>query len=397
MSELPRVILKPRRARPFFARHPWVFVGSIDRVEGDPAPGAEVAVFSREGQFVARGLFNPHSAIRVRLYRWEDAPLDDAFWRDRLASAIRMRTAVLGYADPAVPCRLVFSEADGLSGLTVDRYGPHLVAQFSSLALHTRRDALIDGLVELTDAEGVYLRTERGIAGQEGLDAANGLIRGPEPAGPIEVVEHGIKYEVDLRAGQKTGFYLDQRDNRPAVARYASGKRVLDLFCYAGAFSLNALIHGGATHSLGFDASAPAIELARRNAVLNGQGHARFEVSDVFEALDHLRSAGERFGVVICDPPKFARHPKAVEDAVKGYLRLNRAAVDVLEPDGVLATCSCSGHVDRGLFADILGQVAELSGRPIQFLEQRGQAADHPVSASCLETEYLKCFVCRVG
>jgi len=397
MSDLPRVILKPRRARPFFARHPWVFVGSIDRVEGDPEPGAEVAVLSREGQFVARGLFNPHSAIRVRLYRWEDAPLDDAFWRDRLAAALRMRAAVLGFTDPATPCRLVFSESDGLSGLTVDRYGPHLVAQFSSLALHTRRDALIDILVELTGAEGVFFRTERGIAGQEGLEATNGLVRGPEPAGPVEVVEHGIKYEVDLRGGQKTGFYLDQRDNRPAVARYAGGKRVLDLFCYAGAFSLNALIHGGATHTLGFDSSAPAIELARRNAILNGQAHARFEVADVFEALDRLRAAGERFGLVICDPPKFARHPKAVEEAVKGYLRLNRAAVDVLEPDGVLATCSCSGHVDRGLFADVLGQVAELSGRPIQFLEQRGQAADHPVSASCLETEYLKCFVCRVG
>ena len=396
-STLPRVVLKPRMARPFFARHPWVYAGSIGQVDGDLAPGTEVAVVSREGQFVARGLFNPRSVIRVRLYRWDDAPLDDAFWRDRLAAAVRLRTDTLGFRDPASPCRLVFSEADGLSGLTVDRYGSCLVVQFTSLALFERREAILDILQELTGAEGVILRTEKGIATLEGLECRDAVLRGPEPAGPISVVEHGLTYEVDLRTGQKTGFYLDQRVNRRAVARYAAGKTVLDLFCYTGGFSLNALHHGGATHSLGFDASAPAIELARRNAIANNLPNARFEASDAFDALEKLRSTGQRFGLVICDPPKFARHAKGVDDALKGYLRLNRAALDVLEPGGILATCSCSGLVDRARFAEVLGQVAELSGRPIQFLERLGQAADHPVSASCLETEYLKCFVCRVG
>ena len=395
---LPRVLLKPRRARPFFARHPWVFAGSIDRVEGNPAPGAEVSVVSREGQFVARGLFNPFSAIRVRLYRWDDEPLDGPFLRERLATAIRMRAGVLNLPQgEGSACRLVFSESDGLSGLTVDRYGPYLVAQFTSLALFERREAILKDLAELTGARGIVLRTERGMAAQEGLEAEDGTIFGDEPAGPIDIIEHGLTYRVDVRTGQKTGFYLDQSDNRLGVARYAKGKRVLDLFCYSGGFSMNALRHGEASHTLGFDVSAPAIETARNNAVANGLTSARFEVSDAFEALDRLRASGEKFGLVICDPPKFARHPKAVEDALKGYLRLNRAALDVLEPDGVLVTCSCSGHVDRGLFADMLGQVAELSGRPIQLLEQRGQAPDHPVSASCLETEYLKCFVCRVA
>jgi 23S rRNA (cytosine1962-C5)-methyltransferase len=172
---------------------------------------------------------------------------------------------------------------------------------------------------------------------------------------------------------------------------------VLDLFCYSGGFALNALKHGEASHALGVDSSAPAIELARRNAVANQLGTARFEAADVFDALERLRASGERFGLVVCDPPKFARGSKHLEDALKRYLRLNLAALDVLEPDGVLATCSCSGALDRGLFADLLGQVAETSGRSIQCLESRGQSPDHPVSASCLETEYLKCVIARVG
>jgi 23S rRNA (cytosine1962-C5)-methyltransferase len=214
---------------------------------------------------------------------------------------------------------------------------------------------------------------------------------------PVEIVEHDLTYLVDLKTGQKTGFYLDQRTNRRVVADYCRGRRVLDLYCYTGGFTLCALRHGGATSALGIDSSATAIERARQNAVINHLGTARFEAADVFDTLEALRHRQERFGVVICDPPKFARHPRAVEDAIRGYLRLNRAALDVLEPDGVLVTCSCSGLIDRALFADVLGQAAELSGRPIQILDQRGQAADHPVSASCLETEYLKCFICRAA
>ena len=394
---LPRVIVKPRRARPFFARHPWVFVTSIARVEGDPAPGDEVEVFSHERQFIARGLFNPHSAIRVRLYRWEGAALDEAYWSALLDDAIRLRDEVLGLGGPGRAYRVVSSEGDGLSGLTVDRYDRWLVVQFTSLALYERREVLLRPLLEKTGAAGILARTERGIAEQEGLHLPDEALAGTLPDAPLEIVEHGLTYLVDLKAGQKTGFYLDQRDNRRAVAAYCRGKRVLDLFCYTGGFSLNALQHGGAASVLGIDSSSTAIDLARQNAVANHLGKARFEAADVFETLETLRTRGERFGVVISDPPKFARSPRGVEDALKGYLRLGRAALDVLEPDGVLVACSCSGLVDRALFADVIGQVAELSGRPIQILEQRGQAADHPISASCLETEYLKCFICRVG
>jgi 23S rRNA (cytosine1962-C5)-methyltransferase len=397
MASLPRVIVKPRRARPFFARHPWLFVTSIAKVEGDPSPGGEVEVYSHEGQFIARGLFNPNSAIRVRLYRWDGGPLDDEFWSGTLANAVRLRRELLNLGGPGAGYRLVSSEADGLSGLTVDRYDRWLVVQFTSLALFERRELLIRLLAQEPDVEGILSRPERATAEQEGIRPHEEVLYGTPPAAPVELSENGLTYWVDLKAGQKTGFYLDQRENRRAVASYCQGKRVLDLFTYTGAFALNALKHGGADSVLGIDSSSTAIEVARHHAVLNHLGKARFEAADVFDALETIRSRGERFGVVICDPPKFARHPRGVEEALKGYLRLNRAAVEVLQPGGVLVTCSCSGLVDRGLFADVIGQLAELSGRSIQILEQRGQAPDHPVSASCLETEYLKCFVCRVS
>ena len=394
---LPRVILKPRRARPFFARHPWVFVTSIASVSGEPAPGGEVEVHSHEGKFVARGLFNPHSAIRVRLYRWDGGPLDDPFWASTLESSLRLRRDVLRLDQPGTGRRLVFSESDGLSGLTVDRYDRWVVAQFTSLALFERREWFARTLMEQTGAEGVLTRTDRQSAEQEGLTVPFESVLGTLPVAPVEVDEHGLKYWVDLRAGQKTGFFLDQRENRLAAARYCRDKAVLDLYTYTGAFALNALKNGGAKSVLGVDSSAVAVEVARHHAEINGLAGAQFEASDAHVALERLRSEGAKFGVVVCDPPKFARSPKGVEDAIKGYIRLNRAALDVLEPDGVLVSCSCSGLVDRELFADMLGHVAELSGRPIQFLEQRGQAPDHPVSASCLESDYLKCFVCRVG
>ena len=396
MPTLPRVVIKPKRARPFFARHPWVFVTSIDRVEGDPQPGDEVVVVSYEGQFIARGLFNHRSAIRVRLYRWDDAPIDEDFLTARLVDALALRKETLGIDGPKSAARIVFSESDGLSGLTVDRFDRWLVVQFTSLALFEKREFLLAKLVELTGAEGVLMRGEKGIPSQEGLKVEEGLVHGSLPEGPIAIEENGITYAVDLATGQKTGFFLDQRDNRRVVAGYAKDRKVLDLFCYTGGFSLNATLGGGATSSLGIDSSVAAIDLARQNAITNQARNARFEVADVFDTLETIRARGEKFDLIVCDPPKFARHPKALEDAVKGYLRLNRAAVNVLEPGGVLVTCSCSGVVDRNLFTDVIAQVADQSGRSIQVLENRGQAPDHPVSASCLESEYLKCVIARV-
>ena len=399
MTSIVRVVIKPRRARPFFARHPWVFVTSIGRVDGEPLAGDEVEVVSHEGQVIGRGIFNPNSAIRVRLYRWDGGALDDAFFNDAIADSLRLRHEVLRLEGAHAGYRLISSEGDGLSGLTVDRYDRWLVAQFTSLALFARRESILKSLQEMTGVEGILARTERVTAEQEGIPHPFESTLGVLPIAPVEIIENGLTYWIDLHAGQKTGFFLDQRINRRAAAPYCRGKKVLDLYCYTGAFALNALKNGGASSVLGVESSAVAVEVARHHAEINGLNPEliRFEASDVLVALERLRTAGEKFGVVICDPPKFARGPRGVEEALKAYLRLNRTALDVLEPGGILISCSCSGLVERGLFADILSQVAELSGRRIQFLEQRGQAPDHPVSASCLETEYLKCFICRVS
>jgi 23S rRNA (cytosine1962-C5)-methyltransferase len=246
---------------------------------------------------------------------------------------------------------------------------------------------------------GIVVKQERGIEKLEGFSIAEGSAEsqwGEIPNEAIFIVENELKYGIDLRAGQKTGFYVDQRDNRLAAAKYAKGRRVLDMFCYSGGFGMNAAKHGEAHDILCVDTSARAIALAEENAKLNGISNMRFTVGDGFDTLTEFGARGERFGMIILDPPKFARSRGSVNDALMAYHKLNRMAVDLLEPGGILVTCSCSGHVTREDFQDMLAGVSQRSRRDIQFLEQRGPAADHPTSATCLEGEYLKCFICRV-
>jgi 23S rRNA (cytosine1962-C5)-methyltransferase len=383
---------------PFFNRHPWVFGGAIDRIEGSPQPGDEVVVHSSDGEFIARGLFNPHSQIRVRLYSWnENVPLDREFWSRQLDRAIEMRRSLFPDAGPETAYRAVYSESDGISGLIVDRYGDYLLTQFTSLALAARRDMLVELLQAKLQPAGIWLRTEKGIREGEGLELIDGLIAGREPPRPMFIEEQGIRFGVDVVEGQKTGFYLDQRENRMAAARYLRGCRVLDLFCHSGAFGLFALKHGGASEVLGIDVSEPALSLARANADLNDvASQIRFEHEKAFEALERLSSEGEQFDAVILDPPKMTRHRSGFEKALRGYFSLNRLALDVLKPGGLLVTCSCSGLVGRHDFEDMLATVSLRANRPIQILEARGQAPDHPVSVHCLETNYLKCYICRV-
>lgn len=397
-AALPQIVLKPRRAQPFFGRHPWVFSGAVARIGGAPAAGDEVALVNEHGEFIARGLFNRKSNIQVRLYSWnESEPLDEAFWRARLASAIRLRRDVLGWCGPQMACRLVFSEADGLSGLIVDRYDDWLLLQFTSHALATRRDLIVRLLDEELHPAGIWLRTEKGIREAEGLEIADGLLAGREPPRPISIVEHDLKYSIDVVEGQKTGFFLDQRENREAFVRFVRGGRVLDVCCYSGGFSLNAARHGAACEVLAVDVSEAALNLARTNAELNGlSGCIRFEKSDAFKKLEGLRDARERFDVVVLDPPKLARHARGVDEALRGYHSLNRLAMEVLTEGGTLVTCSCTGHVSREMFVEMLAQAASSAGRSVQILEARGPAPDHPVSLHCLETNYLKCYICRV-
>jgi 23S rRNA (cytosine1962-C5)-methyltransferase len=390
-----RVVLLPKRARPFYGRHPWVFAGAVAAVEGEPADGDVVDLVSHTGNFIARGLYNGRSKIRVRLYSWDPAAeLDRAFFRDRLAAALRLRAA-LGLDGPGHACRLVFSEGDGLSGLTVDRYDRWLAVQFTSLGLAQRKEMLAEVLAELARPEGIYLRTERGVGQLEGLELQDGPLWGRPPDGPVEIKEHGLRFRVHLAEGQKTGFYLDQRDNRRAVAPLAAGRRVLDAFCYTGGFGLHAA-RAGATAVLGVDQSEPALALARENAALNNLTNLTFERGDVFARLDALATAGERFGLVVLDPPKFARDRKAVDEALRGYRRLQTLAVRLLEPEGFLATCCCSGLITADMLEELLAQIAAEEKRDIQILQRRGPAPDHPVSASCLESHYLKCIIARV-
>jgi 23S rRNA (cytosine1962-C5)-methyltransferase len=409
-SVAARIVIKPKKAQPFFGRHPWVLSSAIDRIEPTSLEGEHfldldgkvVDLISDKGKFIARGLYNSRSRITTRLYTWSpEEELDEAFWRKLLAEAIDLRKQI-GY-EPQTPnenrgrtaARLVFSEADGLSGLVVDRYGDYLVLMPTSLAIAQRIDSIAAALRSLVQPKGMVLRTDPSMLKLEGMELAEGRTWGAIPKEPITIEENGVLLEVDLRGGQKTGFYLDQRENRRAVAEYLRGLRVLDMFCYTGGFSV-AAAKGGAAEVLGVDGSAPAIARAQANAERNGLTSARFEVADGFERLESLAATGERFDAVILDPPKFARGRSGVNTALMAYHRLNRTALNVLRPGGILVTCSCSGSVTREDFQLMLGGVAQKSGRNLRLLEQRGAAPDHPVSATCLETDYLKCFICRV-
>jgi 23S rRNA (cytosine1962-C5)-methyltransferase len=394
--DLPRVVLLPRRARPFFGRHPWVFAGAIASVHGQPADGAVVDLYSHAGHFVARGIYNSHSKIRVRLYSWfQDTLLDHAFFRAKLSAAITLRGSILDLTGPGRACRLVFSEGDGVSGCTVDCYDRWLVVQFTSLGMAQRRDMLADLLNELVHPAGIYVRTERGIGQLEALPLQDGPLCGQVPAEPVIIEEAGLRFFVNLTEGQKTGFYLDQRDNRRTVATLAVGRRVLDAFCYTGGFGLHTA-RGGAREVIGIDVSQPALNLATANAGLNGLDCLSFRRENVFVALDRLCQSDERFGLIVLDPPKFARARQAVEEALRGYRRLQTLALRLLESDGILVTCCCSGLITMGMLEDLLAQLGAEEKREIQILERRGQAADHPVSAFCPESSYLKCLVSRV-
>jgi 23S rRNA (cytosine1962-C5)-methyltransferase len=372
-----------------------VYAGAIAGVEGEPADGDVVDLYSHAGNFVARGLYNSQSKIRVRLYSWTaEQPLDEAFFRGRIEAAVRLRI-LLGLNRPGQACRLVFSEGDGLSGCTVDQYDRWLVVQFTSLGLAQRRDVLARLLAEIVGPDGIYLRTERGIGQLEGLELQDGLLWGQVPSEPVTIQEGGLRFKVSVAEGQKTGYYLDQCDNRQTAARFAAGRRVLDAFCYTGAFALHAA-RAGATEVVGVDVSESALALARENARLNDLTNVTFIRAEVFEHLQTRVQTGERFGLVILDPPKFARSRNAVEEALRGYRRLQTLGLRLLEKEGILVVCCCSGLIAMAKLEELLAQLAALEKRDIQILERRGLAADHPVSATCPESNYLKCLLCRV-
>lgn len=390
-----RVILKPRRAGPSFGRHPWVFTGAVAKIEGEPAPGESVAVQSDRGEFIAYGLLSRKSSLAVRLYSWDiDRPICEELLAERLQAAIRMRQE-LGLADPRGACRLVFSEGDGLSGLIVDRWGDVVVLQIGSAALLPHEPLFVRILQETLAPRAIYRSVDPGMGANEGIEVADELLAGAAVTEPIAIVESGVKMLIDPVGGQKTGAYLDQRENRKRVAEYARGKSILDLFSYTGGFGLVAARLAGAGPVTAVDSSAAALALAEENARRNGI-ELTTRQGDAAAVLTEWANEGRSFGVVVCDPPKFAPKRADVEGALAGYQYINRRALAMVEPGGILATFSCSGHVTPTMFWEMLAEAARRAGRDVQVLESLGQAPDHPVSIFCPESAYLCGLIARV-
>jgi len=392
---VPRLYLKPRRARPLFGHHPWVFERAIGRIEGDPVAGDAVELRTDRGEFVAHGLFNPHSAIRVRLYSWrQEKPITEEMIARRVQDAIRFRRETLGLGKSHGACRLIYSESDGLSGVIADRFGGVVTLQINSLALSRFESTIVRTIQETLEPRTIYRRVDSTIAELEKLTLTEELLAGELPSGPTVIEESNVEFVTDPIHGQKTGAYLDQRNNRLAVARYVSGKSMLDVFSYAGGFGLVAAKHG-ATSVTCVDASVDAISLARQNGARN---HIALELrhGDAAGVMSDLARSGRTFGAVSCDPPKFAAKAADLDGAMRGYEYINRLAIGLVEPGGILATCSCSGLVTAQAFLEMLTAASQKSERELRVLEVRGQAPDHPVSLYCPETSYLKCVIARV-
>lgn len=395
---MPLVTLKPGREKSVRNRHPWLFSGAIADIARDARDGEIVDVHSAAGAWLARGYLNRRSQIQVRLLSWDETtPIDRAFWRSRLQRAIAGRAALAADADTDA-YRLVYAENDGLPGLVVDRYGDWLVLQALTLGIERAKPLLVELLAELCQPAGIIERSDVDVREKEGLRATTGVLYGAAPAGPLEIHEHGRQFLVDLLDGQKTGFYLDQRENRLRAGTYCVGGRVLNAFSYSGGFAVYALA-AGAQQVVNLDSSVDALTLAERNLALNGfdpDAQAEGVAGDAFQVLRNWRAAGERFDVVILDPPKFAHSQPQIERAARAYKDINLLGMHLLNPGGTLITFSCSGLVSADLFQKIIFGAAVDAGRTAQIIERLSQGTDHPVALTFPEGEYLKGLVCRV-
>ncbi len=440
-SSRPAIILKAGREKSLERRHPWIFSGAVECIDGKPASGDTVAVRDAAGSFLAWAAYNPDSQITARVWSWnEKESIDSAFFRRKIADALSARRDLGLLLSPApsphpspegrggshgaggegsaidaatlsltlsrtrergqVPsngARIIHGESDGLPGLIVDLYGDVLVMQLGSAGPERWRDTLADILQELCSPVCIYERSDSDGRELEGLPKRNGLVRGALPE-KVEVIENGLRFAVDVAAGQKTGYYLDQRDNRAFTGTLAAGRDVLNCFCYTGGFSLYAL-RGGAASVLSIDASEGALELAQRNVELNGldASRAEWQCADVFEALRKLRDQNRKFDLIVLDPPKFAPTAAFAEKASRAYKDINLLGFKLLRPGGLLFTYSCSGGISDDLFQKIIAGAALDAGVDAQIVKKLHAAADHPVLLSFPEGAYLKGLVLRVA
>ncbi|HMM78217.1 MAG TPA: class I SAM-dependent methyltransferase [Gammaproteobacteria bacterium] len=389
------MILKPGREKSLLRRHPWVFSGAVERVDGASAPGDSVAVEAGDGRFLGWAALSPASQIRARVWSWQrEIPIGPELIASRIATALAHRRRLLGDADSL---RLLHGEADGLPGCVCDRYGDRLVLQLLSCGADRWRDTLVAELRRQTGLAQIHERSDSEVVALEGLPPRNATLAGAAMDTPAIASEHDLRYSVDVRRGHKTGFYLDQRDNRLLARRYADGVEALDCFCYTGGFTAN-LLAGGARHVVAIDSSADALALAKFNVETNALDASRvdFVAGDVFKHLRTLRDRARHFDLIVLDPPKFAPTAAFAEKAARGYKDINLLALKLLKPGGLLFTFSCSGGVDRALFQKIIAGAASDAGVDARIVHQLAAGADHPIATAFPEGEYLKGFVLQV-
>jgi 23S rRNA (cytosine1962-C5)-methyltransferase len=388
----PALVLKAGRDKSLKRRHPWIFSGAIERVLGSPASGDTVEVRAADGKPLALAAYSPASQIRARVWSFDcQASVDAAFLRERLRAALALREQ-LPAARHANALRLVHGESDGLPGLVVDRYADVLVAQFLAAGVERWREEIIGALAELAGCEAIYERSDAEVRTLEGLPARSGWARSAMGnAARCPIMEYGLNFRVDVEQGQKTGFFLDQRENRQRIRALAAGRAVLDCFCYTGGFAIAAAA-GGAKHVLALDSSAAALDVARDNLAANALDAAKLEFrqADVFAELRALRDRGARFGLIVLDPPKFAPTAAQARNAARAYKDVNLLALKLLAPGGLLATFSCSGGVSAELFQSIVAGAASDAQVEAKIVERFSAGADHPVALGFPEGEYLK-------
>lgn len=422
------VTLKPSKDKSLLRRHPWVYANAIDRVDGKPAPGATVIVRAHDGRFLARAAYSPHSQIRLRVWSFdENEPIDHAFFKRRVQRALAHRRAMISGTNAV---RLVFGEADGLPGLIVDYYvaargAAHtgdaaaraaeggaaapvapgdgegrgqLVCQFMAAGVEHWKSAIVAAIVAATGCPNVYERSDVSIREKEGLEQTTGVLAGDAPPDTLIANENGVLYHVDVRNGHKTGFYVDQRENRALVAQYARDRDVLNCFCYTGGFSLAAL-KGGAKRVVSIDSSGDALALAQRNVAANGFDAARAQWldADAFKTLRRLVDEGERFDLIVLDPPKFAPTRDSVDRAARAYKDINLSGLKLLRPGGLLFTYSCSGAIDMDLFQKIVAGAAADAKVDARILKRLGAGVDHPLLTAFPEGEYLKGLLLQIA
>jgi len=391
------IILKPGREKSLLRRHPWIFSGGIQHVDGpSAAPGSTVDLLSSDKQFLARASYSPTSQIRARVWTFEDEVVDKEFFRKRIRSAIRARDT-WNLKPETDSYRLIYAESDNIPGLIVDRYGDVLVLQSLTAGSEYWKETFADLLLEETGLYTIYERSDADVRELEGLEPKVGLLRGTLPDS-LRITEYGLRFNVNLAHGHKTGYYLDQRKNRLRVRELAKDKDVLDCFCYTGGFTANALA-GGAKSALSVDSSADALELCKENIALNNldpNKHTTLE-GDVFQLLRKFRDEARSFDMIILDPPKFAPTSAHAEKATRAYKDINLLAFKLLRAGGILVTFSCSGGIDAGLFQKIVAGAALDAGCDAQIVEHLSQGADHPISLHFPEGAYLKGLVCLKG